>query len=382
MLRIASFLAATAQFAIGTVQASQLDDVLEAGEKSKNYFQGAFTGLYQNAAKADEDTANFEFDLIGSFVLKERDGGWLGDTNFMFWGFAVDNIGNYQSTGQMSQKSGLLWDTNDINVDSAVTQFGVFGIRQFFYNDRLELGIGKLFPGMIHTESAYTANNSETFSSKVISSSAVGGYFEAIGLGANLKYSANDWFVQGGFSDAKAESEFDFSSLDDGVLAWTFETGWAPRSMNGNTSVSLLAFRVDKTSSLTRQDGWALAATHDFGDDGQYGVFGRYTWAEGGRGISREDQGGALPLKNGGFLGFAWNQPFDRQNDQIGIAFMYGTPTTYQHSEGMDSQSGLESYWRFSIGEYFSVSPSMQILRNNEQKLETVLGLRLRFSAS
>ena len=97
--------------------------------------------------------------------------------------------------------------------------FGVFGIRQFFYDDHLELGIGKVFPGIVHTESAYTANNSQTFSSKVISSSAIGGYFEAIGLGANLKYSANEWFVQGGFSDAKAESEFDFSSLDDDVLA-------------------------------------------------------------------------------------------------------------------------------------------------------------------
>jgi hypothetical protein len=180
-------------------------------------------------------------------------------------------------------------------------------------------------------------------------------------------------------ADAKAESEFDFSSLGDGVLAWTFETGWAPRSMNGDTSVSLLAFTVDKTPSLARQDGWALAATHDFGD---YGVFGRYTWAEGGRGITREDQRSALPLEHGGFLGFAWNKPFDRQNDQLGVAFMYGTPTTYQRSEGMDSQYGLESYWRFKLGKYFNISPSVQFLRNNEKELETIWGLRFKFSAS
>jgi hypothetical protein len=148
------------------VQARQLDEALQAGESSANYFEGALTGLYQDTRKSDEDTGNFEVDLIGSYVLKQRDGGTLGDTDFVFWGFSVDNIGNLQSTGQMREKSGLLWDTNDINVDSNVTQFGVFGIRQFFYDDHLELGIGKVFPGMVHTESTDTANNSQIFHRK------------------------------------------------------------------------------------------------------------------------------------------------------------------------------------------------------------------------
>jgi carbohydrate-selective porin OprB len=189
----------------------------------------------------------------------------------------------------MRGKAGLLWDTNDINVDSSTTQFGVFGIRQFFYNDHLELGVGKVFPGMIHTENPYSANNSETFTSKIISSSAVGGYFEAIGLGANLKYWGKNWFIQGGFSDAKAESEFDFDSLGDGVIAWTVELGWAPRITAGDTALSVLAFRVDETPTLTRQDGWALAATHDFGESAKYGVFGRFTWADGGEGIADKE---------------------------------------------------------------------------------------------
>jgi carbohydrate-selective porin OprB len=381
LLHIAFYLSAATLFASGVVQASQLDEALQAGESSANFFEGALTGLYQDTRKSDEDTGNFEVDLIGSFVLKQRDGGTLGDTDFVFWGFSVDNIGNLQSTGQMREKSGLLWDTNDINVDSNVTQFGVFGIRQFFYDDHLELGIGRVFPGMVHTESAYTANNSQTFSSKVISSSAIGGYFEAIGLGANLKYSASDWFVQGGFSDAKAESEFDFSSLGDGVLAWTAETGWTPGE-NGDTSISLLGFSVDETQSLTQQNGWAIAATHDFGNDGEYAVFGRYTWASGGEGITPGDKSSALPLGNGGFLGFAWNRPFSRENDQLGIALLYGKPTTYQQQQGFNTQYGLESFWRVKLGEYFNLSPSLQLIRNREEQLETILGIRLKFSIS
>jgi hypothetical protein len=32
-----------------SVLASQLDEVLDAGEEGANYFEGALTGLYQNA---------------------------------------------------------------------------------------------------------------------------------------------------------------------------------------------------------------------------------------------------------------------------------------------------------------------------------------------
>jgi carbohydrate-selective porin OprB len=362
------------------VLASQLDEMMDAGEEGANYFEGALTGLYQNALQAGQDTGNYEIDLIGSFVLNEGASNRVGDTDLVFWAFSVNNLGGLQSTGQLQQKAGLLWATNDINVDSSVTQFGVLGIRQFFYNDRLELGFGKVFPGMVHTESSYTANNSETFSSKLISASAVGGYFEAIGLGANLSYSGEQWFLQGGFSDAKAKDELDFSSFSDGVFAWTVEAGWAPRSTEGGTRVSVLAFRVDETDSLLQQDGWALSATHDFGKDGEYGVFGRYTWADGGEGINPENPDSELPLKNGGFFGIAWNQPFGRVNDQLGIAAVYGKPTRYQLELGFNTQYGIESYWRFSIGNYLRISPSVQLLRNRDSDLEVVLGFRLKIS--
>jgi carbohydrate-selective porin OprB len=362
------------------VLASQLDDALDAGEESANFFEGALTGLYQNALQAGEDTGNYEIDLIGSFVLNEGFSDRVGDTDLVFWAFSVNNLGNFQSTGQMQQKAGLLWATNDIDVDSSVTQFGVLGVRQFFYSDRLELGVGKMFPGMIHTESNYTANNSETFMSKIVAASAVGSYFEAIGLGANLEYEAENWFVQGGFSDAKAESEIDFESLFDGVWSWTAEAGWAPRDLDGSSSVSVLAFRTDRTATLTRQNGWAIAATHDFGDTGQYGIFGRYTWADGGEGITPENRANELPLKSGGFVGFAWNRPFGRENDQLGIAAVFGEPTRHQRELGYNTQYGIESFWRFNLGSYVRLGPSIQLLHNRESDLEVVLGFRLKAS--
>ena len=360
--------------------ASQFSEALEAGDKGVTFMEAALSGLYQNALNTDEDTGSYEIDLIGSFLLSKRDEGQIGDTDFVFWLFSVDNLGDLQSTGAMRMKAGLLWDTNDINVDSNVTQFGVLGIRQFFLDDRMELGFGKMFPGMIHTESAYTANNSETFTSKIVSSSAVGGYFEAIGLGANIRYQGKDWFVQAGFSDAKSESEIDFDSLIDGVLASTLEVGWSPRISNGETSVSLLGFRVDETPTLSRQTGLALAATHDFGDTGRYGVFGRYTWADGGKGMTEQDQASALPLKSGGFVGLAWNRPFDRNEDQVGLVALYGRPTSYRRSLGFKDQYGIEAYYRFPIGRLFRILPSLQLLRNQNRETEWVVGLRMKIS--
>jgi len=361
-------------------QASQFSEALEAGDKGENFLEGALSGLYQNALEAGEDTGNYEIDLIGSFTLSKRDEGPFGDTDFVFWLFSVNNFGDLQSTGSMRMKAGLLWDTNDINVDASVTQFGVLGFRQFFLDDQLELGFGKMFPGMIHTESAYTANNSETFTSKIISSSAVGGYFEAIGLGANIRYQGKDWFVQAGFSDAKAESEIDFDSLFDGILASTFEAGWSPRVFAGETSVSVLGFQVDETPALSRQTGWAIAATHDFGDTGRYGVFGRYTWASGGEGRTEHDQASALPLKSGGFAGLAWNRPFNRNDDQVGLVALYGRPTSYRRSLGYKDQFGIEAYYRFSVGRLFRILPSLQLLRNKNSDAEWVAGLRVKIS--
>lgn len=362
------------------VMASQLEQALEAGEAGIDYLEGALTGIYQEALDIDENTGNYEIDLIGSILLKSRSEGKVGNTDLVFWAFSVNNLGSLQSTGQMQQKAGLLWATNDINVDSSVTQFGVLGIRQFFYNNRLELGFGKMFPGMIHTESSYTANNSETFMSKIVAASAVGGYFEAIGLGANLKYWGDDWFIQGGVSDAKAKSELDFSSLADGVLAWTAEAGWAPRHQEGDTAISLLAFRVDQTPTLYKQTGWALSGTHDFGESKGFGVFGRYTRASGGEGIGQENAGTALPLKSAAFLGLSLNRPLNRASDQLGVALLYGKPTEYRESLGFSSQYGIEAFWKFGIGRLFRVTPSLQLLRNREDELEYVIGIRAKFS--
>ena len=87
-----------------------------------------------------------------------------------------------------------------------------------------------------------------------------------------------------------------------------------------------------------------------------------------------------MPVESGGLLGFAWNRPLGRDNDQLDVAAMYGKPTAYQRELGFNWQYGIESYWRFGIGNYLRVSPSVQLLQNRESDLEVVLGIRLKGS--
>jgi carbohydrate-selective porin OprB len=359
--------------------AGYLDDALEAGELGVSYFQVAWTGLYQRSLSEGAEAGPYDFDLIGSAILgRGTDSNVFGDTDLVFWLFSVDNMGGFGSTSELSRKSGLLWDTNDIAVSSSVTQFGAIGLRQFLFDDRFELGMGKLFPGLIHNESPYTANNSETFMTKLVSASAVSRYFEAIGLGANVKYSGPGWFAQAGFTDVKGVEEFDFSSFADGVFSWTGEIGWAPERTEGTTVVSLLGFIVDETSALSRETGFAIAATHELGEDQGYGLFGRYTVRDGGEGLTPADREQEQRLSSGGFVGLALNAPFGQVNDQLAFAVLHGTATDYQGSLGFDNQYGLEAYWKYSVAQGVALTPSLQLLKNSDGDLETVIGLRLK----
>jgi len=107
-------------------------------------------------------------------------------------------------------------------------------------------------------------------------------------------------------------------------------------------------------------------------------VFGRYTFGNGGEGKTSESFDAALPLNNGGFVGFAWNKPFGRDKQQIGAALMYGEPTAYRRSQGFEDQYGIESYWKVDLTDWFRFSADIQVINNIDKDLEIVPGLRIK----
>ena len=385
----AAFRLRTAAILLTTVLSSQfaradlLDQAEEAADEGNDYMEMALTGIYQSALQVGEDTGNFEVDIMGAKTLLHRDSDQtFGSGSLVYWVFSVDNFGDMQSTGDFATKAGLLWPTNDVSVSESFTAFGVFAWQQELWQDRFTLHVGKLFVGNFVAESPYTASNTETFMSRVISNDMAGRYFDTMGLGAQLQYKGDRWFATGGFADATASNEFDFSTFVKGDWTVYGEAGYRiSRSQPGTSVVSALVTSAAETSTLNSQQTITAAFTHEFGGDGSdYALFGRYTFGDGGEGKTAESTDSAVPLDNGGFVGFAMNKPFGRDRDQIGVALMYGEPAAHRKSQGFDDQYGIEAYWKFPLFDWLDFTADVQLVNNLDSDLEFVPGIRVKSS--
>ncbi len=367
------------------VHANAFEVTEDAAQNGQDYMEVAITGIYQSALQAGEGTGNFEIDLMGAKTILERDNNQtFGSGSLVFWVFSVDNYGDMQSTADFGRKAGLLWPTNDVAISSSFTAFGVFAWQQQLWQDRVTLHAGKLFVGNFVSESPYTASNTGTFMSRVISNDMAGRYFDTMGLGVQLKYNGDGWFATAGAADATAGDEFDFSSFYNGDWTVYGEAGYRPiRSGSGISVVSMLLTSAASTKTLKSQQTVSAAFTHEYGGDGtDYAVFGRYTYGDGGEGKTSESSEAALPLDNGGFIGLAWNKPFDHEGHQIGAALMYGEPTAYRKSQGFDGQFGIESYWKVDVRDWLHVTASIQVVSNIDDKTEIIPGLRAKIHKS
>ena len=368
-----------------SVYADNFDVTEDAAQISQDYMQVAMTGIYQSALQAGEDTGNFEIDLMGAMTILDRDNNQtFGSSSLVYWVFSVANFGDMQSTADFARKAGLLWPTNDVAVGDSFTAFGIFAWQQQLWHDRFTLHAGKLFVGNFVSESPYTASNTETFMSRVISNDMAGRYFDTMGLGAQLQYNGERWFATGGLVDATAGDEFDFNTFYNGDWTVYGEAGYRPaRLAPGISVVSMLVTSAASTKTLNSQQTVTAAFTHEFGGDGaDYAVFGRYTFGDGGEGKSDASFEAALPLENGGFVGIAWNKPFGREAQQIGAALMYGEPTEFRRTQGFDDQYGIESYWKVNFRDWLSISANVQVLNNFDKDLEVVPGLRVKIYKS
>lgn len=360
--------------------ASRLDDALEASAQAQQFVDLSASPAYQYALREEESTGNYSLDAIATVILTNRDTGTYGNTNLVLWVNSADKIGGLDSAPELAGKAGLLWDTTDNPSDSASTSLLTLGVEQWFLDNRLSVGVGKYFPGQFFLLSAYTADNSNTFTNKMISGNPAASFWESIGLGAAGAWYGNRWTVQAGMVDAQATADgLDFSSFGKGKYAYMLEFAYEPVNPNGTTSLSALAYLVDKHDDLKTERGLAMQFTHEFGEQAEYATFGRYTVKSGGTGKTASAQGEEVPVEHGGFAGLAWNRPFGRPGQQLATAVIYGEATEFKKTQDLNNQYGAELYWKFQPRDWFHVTPAVQFLRNRDDELETVLGLRAFF---
>lgn len=355
-----------------------VESIEEAQQVEGHYLQTQLVPTYQHATRVDENHGNYTADLISYTPLAKRQG-TVGDTTIVIWINSVGLLGGLQPVGELRDKAELLWDTNDIGADTSATSILVLGVEQKLLDDHLSLGIGKFFPGQYFLENSYNANNSDTFQNKLISGNPVTAMWESIGIGIAGQYRWQQIFTQFGVIDATAEEELDFSSFFHGGSTWVWEWGWQETTNNGEHKLSAAVHHVDEREDYESEQGITINAVYERSNK-QHAFFGRYTWTNGGEGRTNAGVAGELPLKNGGHLGWVWNNAFGSQTNQLGAAFVYGQPQSQKFDDGYNSQYGIEVYWRYQPNNWFHVTPDIQLLQNRDGNIESVMGIRFSFA--
>jgi len=359
-------------------RASQLDGALDTLVTGQHYLNISTVPLYQYTLDAGEETGNYTFDVIGKATLFAKSAGstW-GNLDFVIWLNASDRFDGMNSAPELAQKAGLLWDTNDIANDNSFVGPLVLGFDQWFWQDRMSVGFGKMFPGQAFLSSPYTADNSNTFTSKMITGNPVVSWWEALGIGSMAGYFGEQWFLQAGFVDAKAEDDLDWSSFTDGKFAYLLEATWSPSNEMGITSIGATAYYIEELQNRESESGVVAQFTHEWGEQARYAVFGRYSLRDGGESKDPANPANEPPVEHGGFAGIAWNQPFGRSDQQLAASFIYGSPSDYKSLQGFNTQYGIELYWKWQPNDWFKLLPNVQFMRNKENHLETIVGLRI-----
>jgi carbohydrate-selective porin OprB len=362
----------------GTTGASQLDGALDTLETGEHYLSISAVPLYQYAFDAGEETGNYTFDVIGKATLFARPSGspW-GNMDLVFWLNASDRFSGMLSAPELAANAGLLWDTNDIANDSSFTGPLVLGIDQWFWQDRMSVGFGKLFPGQAFLSSPYTADNSNSFTSKMISGNPVVSWWESLGISGLMGYFGEQWFVQAAFVDAKAEDDLDWSSFTDGKYVYLLEATWNRPNEVGMTSFGAVVYYIDALETRESESGLVGQFTHEWGEEARYGVFGRYSIRDGGESRDANNPGNEAALDHGGFVGIALNRPFGRADQQLAASFIYGHPAEYKSREGFNTQYGIEILWKWQPHDWVKLLPNVQFMRNRNDDIETIAGIRI-----
>lgn len=361
----------------GVAHSQRLEEVDAAEAAGKDIFQVAFTPLYQYASNASEDTGSYELDIVGSLEAFDGDSDFIGRGRIVFWALALDNLGNLQPASVMAEKAGLLWPTNDVVVPGSTTSVPLLAWTQRFAHDRLEVWAGKLWPQLFFVRQKLAGDNPVGFMSRLISNDMAARYYDLSGLGVFAEYSGKGWFVKGAFVDAQAEAELDVSSFAEGHWAWVAEGGWRSERAGGATSFSVLVSVVDETDDVEAETAHSVALSRDLARS-EHTVFGRYTYRRSGAPRTEHGMPLSKPLDRSAFVAWTWNRPFGSDRQQLGAALAYGEPIELTAALGFNVQYGLEVFWKFRFGDWLEITPDLQLIRNRENDLETVPGLRLR----
>ncbi len=340
-----------------------------------------YTPQVQRAVRSGETNANAELDIIGRFRLAAGGDGVWGETRLAFWALGNHTLGGSLSTSAFAQKAGLLWDPNDGDAPDPDWLLGVLALQQDFQTGAVggQIEIGKLYPGNSLVASPYAGDDRDTFMSQIIASDAAGRWYDRIGLGASVSLRQDQWFATALISDATAQDRLlDVNTLGDGSNLMAMEFGLTPRIAGRDSRVSIMPYVIGKSDGFSQEQGVVVNFTHELGGAADMALFGRYTARTGGEPLTAGARDDARPLRRGGFLGLALNRPFGRENQQVAVAVLQGAASATAQAQGLGAQSGMEAYWKTSLGQHAEFTTGLQVVNRGTRGVEYIPGLRLK----
>ena len=245
--------------------------------------------------------------------------------------------------------------------------------EQWFYKERLRLGLGKLTTRTFLNLNRYATGDREDFFTPMLVNNPVVPFTARNGMGLFSQYHWDAVYLTGMLREADGTTTgIDLSTIDSGNWEYAFELGLTPANLGGlgEGYYRIMGYYTDSIGydASYQPAGWAMALSFDQDIGSRLGALVRYSWASETYRAFKQRLALGLQIKT----------PFRFQYDRIGLGAWWGDAT----SPEVDYEYGLEAYWKLQLAPFLELTPDFQVILNpqGDQNRDAVIigGLRLR----
>ncbi|GJM07841.1 MAG: hypothetical protein DHS20C11_01170 [Lysobacteraceae bacterium] len=316
-------------------------------------------------------TANNETNLILQWAAVDTTDSKRG--SLLAW-YQFANTLSDLNTSQFMDRIGVISPVNggDTAPGSANQLWQMLAWEQWFADEALRFGVGKLTTRTFLNLNRYAVSDREDFFSPMIVNNPVSPFTARNGMGAFGQYHFDTSYLTTMLREADGTStDISFDSIGSGKWEGAVELGLTPQVAGlGQGYYRFTAYYTDDIGAGVdlQPHGWsaALSFDQDFGD--KYAGLVRYAWAS--------ERYRAFKQRIA--IGAQIKAPLQFENDRIGVAAWWAESSAAQ----LGNETGLELFWKLQLAPYLEFTPDLQVIFNPQQDTTRdvvyVANLRLR----